>query len=142
MKVCLLYKDREPGREETYHDPDSIIQDLGLKSLFLLAAKEVVYDKGEVKKLEKQDSFLMDTLQNVMMVPLKTKEEIAFRQEVLKDCLNAPELIRELYQISSKVQQKADDGQGAASKRTGSPIMNLISDIVAAIIDPRIKLGK
>ena len=129
MKVCLLYKDREPGREETYHDPESIIQDLGLKSLFLVAAKEVIYDKGEVKKLEKQDSFLMDPLQNVMMVPLKTKEEIEFRQEILKDCLKDPELIRELYQISTKVQQKADDGQGAQSKRSGSPIMNLISDI-------------
>ena len=48
MKVCLLYKDRERSNETAYYDTESIIKDLGLKTLFLSAAKKLVYENGEV----------------------------------------------------------------------------------------------
>ena len=43
MKVCLLYADRERATDASYYDPKSIIQDLGLESLFLVASKEMTY---------------------------------------------------------------------------------------------------
>ena len=42
MKVCLLYRDRERTNEKTYFDTAGILQDLGLKTLCLAAAKNNV----------------------------------------------------------------------------------------------------
>ncbi|MBP1585524.1 MAG: hypothetical protein ILP17_07530, partial [Lachnospiraceae bacterium] len=82
MKVCLLYRDRERSNEETYYDTASIIKDLGLKSLFLAAAKRLVYENGNVKSVEKEDQYLIETLKAVMMTPLHTADEIRFRQDI------------------------------------------------------------
>ena len=97
MKVCLLYEDREWAKEDKYYDPASIINDLGLKALFLAASKKIVYEKGEVKSLDKQDPYLSETLKNVMMTPLVSKEEIVFRQQIVRDCIENEDLIRGLY---------------------------------------------
>ena len=131
MKVCLLYEDRERLQEETYYDTASIIQDLGLKSIFLVSAKELVYENGEVVKVEKEDPFLMDTMQKIMMTPLTTKEQIVFRQEIVKDAYNDPELIRELYQTSDGMLRKWNElGRGTKGRiRHSNPVMKLISEI-------------
>ena len=49
MKVCLLYKDRERSEREKYYDTESIIGDLGLKTLILSAAKRLVFENGKLK---------------------------------------------------------------------------------------------
>ena len=50
MKVCLLYKDRERSEREKYYDTESIIGDLGLKTLILSAAKRLVFENGKLRK--------------------------------------------------------------------------------------------
>ena len=74
MKVCLLYEDRERADAEPYYDTKSIVQDLGLNTLFLASAKELTYENGELKKLEAADPYLIETLGNIMMVPLASPE--------------------------------------------------------------------
>ena len=131
MKVCLLYKDRERSNETAYYDTDSIIKDLGLKALFLAAAKKLVYENGEVKKSEKEDPYLMDTLRSVMMIPLHTKEEIVYRQQIIEDCIQHEELIRGLYGISSDMIRKWNElGRGPREKmQQSNPVIRLTLNI-------------
>ena len=131
MKVCLLYKDRERLPEEPYYDTESIIQDLGLRALFLVAAKEVIFENGEIRQVEKEDRFLMDTVRKVMMVPLTTEEEIVFRQEIVADDWKDPELFRFLYQTADAVLAKWNElGRGIKGRiRQSNPVMKLISEI-------------
>ncbi|MCR4642715.1 MAG: hypothetical protein K5697_11905 [Lachnospiraceae bacterium] len=131
MKVCLLYEDGEHTNEESYYDSASIIKDLGLKTLFLAAAKKLVYENGEVKKAEKEDPYLVETLRSVMMIPLHTKEEIEYRQQILEDCIRHEELIRGLYRIACTVVRKWGElGRGPREKmQQSNPVMKLTADI-------------
>ena len=131
MKVCLLYADRERANAEPYYDTKSIIQDLGLESLFLAAAKAITYENGELKKLEEADPYLIDTMRSVMMVPLASQEEIVFRQEVIADCRKAPDMIRGLYRVSSAMLQRWNElGRGIRARiRQGNPVMKLTTEI-------------
>lgn len=47
MKVYLLYPEREWANVGRYADDRAIIQDLGLKTLFLAAAKDTVFGSGK-----------------------------------------------------------------------------------------------
>lgn len=131
MKVCLLYEDRERVNEESYYDSASIIQDLGLKAIFLISSKDLIYENGEVKKVDKEDQYLVDTMRKVMLTPLETKEEIVYRQQIIADCLEHGELIRELYRIGSHVVQKWGElGRGPREKmQQSNPVIRLVSDI-------------
>ena len=131
MKVCLLYGDREWTNGETYYDPASIIQDLGLNTMFSAASQEITYENGSVKQVEKPDRYLAETMRNVMMVPLTTEEEILYRQESVEESLQHEEMTRALYRISNDVVQKWNElGRGFREKmRLGSPVMKLTSDI-------------
>ena len=131
MKVCLLYADREALDSENYYDTASIIQDLGLNSLFSTSARKLVYEDGALKKLEKEDPFLTDTLRKVMMVPLTSEDEILFRQEIVADCLEAGDMIGELYRICAETIEKWNElGRTIWEKiRQGNPTLRLISEI-------------
>ncbi len=131
MKVCLLYENNERLIGEGYYDQESIIQDLGLKSVFSVSAKDLVYEDGNVKKVEQEDLFLTDALRRVMMVPLRTKEEIVYRQEIVKDFLANEEQVRELYDISRDVVFKWGTlGKIPGEKaKQSNPVTRLTTDI-------------
>ena len=131
MKVCLLYENRERAANAPYYDQKSIIQDLGLSAVFSAAAKELTYENGELKQVEAADLFVLETFRNVMMTPLLTEEEIVFRQEIVKDCLRAPKLIRGLYRVSTAMLAKWNElGRGARERiRAGNPVVRLTTEI-------------
>ena len=131
MKVCLLYADRERATDAPYYDTRSIIQDLGLESLFLVASKEMTYEDGAVKKVEEKDPYLIESLRKIMMIPLTSQEEISFRQEIVADSLKAPDMIRELYRISGETLLRWNElGRGIREKiRLGNPVMRLTTEI-------------
>ncbi|MBO4627319.1 MAG: hypothetical protein J5645_05050 [Lachnospiraceae bacterium] len=131
MKVCLLYEDRERANADTYYDTRSIIGDLGLDALCSAAAKEVIYENGEVKKLEAEDEFLTETLKNIMMIPLASAEEIAYRQEIVADAIENLNTVRWLYRISTNMLAKWNElGRNIRERiRQGSPTMRLLTEI-------------
>ena len=88
MNTYLLYRNRDWKSPETYFDYGSIVQDLSLHILFRMASRAVIYERDEVKGITETDPFLQETMKRVMGVSLETYEEIAYRQEILKDCLN------------------------------------------------------
>lgn len=108
MKAFLLYKQKEWVNSGRYYDHKSIIQDLGLNTLFMASAKDMEKEDGEVKLVQEADAFIVETMKQVMLVPLATEEEICYRQDILKDCLEDEALICELYELSAKTLQKWD----------------------------------
>ena len=131
MKVCLLYKDREKAEGETYYDTASIVKDLGLKTIFLNAAKRLVYEGKKIKNLEAEDPFLMDTLKTVMMTQLATAEEIRYRQEIINDSIFHEDLIRSLYETGKNVQLRSDEliREHKDKSVKGNPVTKLINEI-------------
>ena len=103
MNAFLLYKDREFVGATRYFDAKSIVQDLGLKTLYMNAGKDVEFENGEVKKIKEQDPYISDTMSKVMISPLVTKEEILYRQKILKDCLDNESFIQELYKAATQI---------------------------------------
>lgn len=131
MNVNLLYKDRDWEKEEPYYDGAAMIQDLGLHILFRMASRQVIYEKGEVKQITETDPFLQETMKKVMLVPLQTEEEILYRQEILKDCLNNKEAILELYQIVSRILTRWDSLGRRERKKAGS--RDVLNELVTEI---------
>ncbi|MCR5324976.1 MAG: hypothetical protein K6E85_17095 [Lachnospiraceae bacterium] len=131
MKVCLLYEDREWAKDEKYYDTASIIHDLGLNTLFLAAAKKLIYENGAVKSVEKEDPYLVETLKNIMMIPLTKKEEIEYRQEMIGESIKHEDLIRDLYGTSCELISKWTElGRGPKEKaQQSNPVVKLVTDV-------------
>lgn len=100
MKVRLLYPDREWKEYGAYYDSESIISDLGLSILFQVSSRCQEPKAGTVQRADEADRHLGEMLKKVMMVPLRTEEEIYYRQEILRDCMENKEFIESLYEIS------------------------------------------
>ncbi len=133
MKVCLLYEDAERTNREKYYDTASIIKDLGLKSIFDAASKRLIYDRnGTLQKADEPDTYLAETLKAVMMTPLYTREEISFRQEVLKDCIEHEELVVSLYEVSKNMLRRWSElGRVPAETfQQGNPAAKLLNEIL------------
>lgn len=103
MNVNLLYPDREWAGTEKYFDNKSIVADLGLKTLFSMASKDVLVEDGVVRKVLEGDEFISDVMSKVMMVPLKNEEEIYFRQDIVKDALENPDFFFGMYRIATEL---------------------------------------
>ncbi len=131
MKTYLLYAGKEWEDNERYFDYKSIVQDLGLNVLFSVASKKVIYEKERVKKIADADSFILETMKKVMLVPLTTEKDIKYRQEILKDCLANQRFIENLYQISTQILRDWNSlgrrvNDKAAKRNTVAGLMNEI----------------
>ncbi|MBP5554092.1 MAG: hypothetical protein J6X94_04390 [Lachnospiraceae bacterium] len=133
MKVCLLYEDVERNNREKYYDTASIIKDLGLKSIFDAASKKLIYGRdGHLVKADDPDQYLQETLKAVMMTPLYTWEEISFRQEMIKDCLEHEDLTRSLYVVSRDMLRRWSELGRVPSEtfQQGNPAAKLLNEIL------------
>ncbi len=93
MNVHLMFKDRDFDPEAKLPDHTSeLIQDLAMESLFAAMADG--------------DTFLRQVAEHALLSPLMDVGEILYRQEVLKDAVNHPSLIREIYQMALDTIQK------------------------------------
>jgi len=133
MKVCLLYEDVERDNRDKYYDTASIIKDLGLRSIFDAASKKLIYGRdGHLVKADDPDQYLQETLKAVMMTPLYTWEEISFRQEMIKDCLEHEDLTRSLYEVSRDMLKRWSELGRVPSEtfQQGNPAAKLLNEIL------------
>ncbi len=86
MKAFLMYKDRdfEPKHTLPVNEQD-LTHDLELNTLFNAMAQD--------------DDFLFDVIKKTILSGSGDLETICYRQEILKDCLKNPAIIREMYHI-------------------------------------------
>jgi DNA mismatch repair ATPase MutS len=87
MKAFLMYRDRDFdfGAKLPPNAPD-LIQDLELNTLF--------------EAMAQGNKFLFEVAKIAVLTSLKDPEEIAFRQQILVDCLDHPDVVREMYDIA------------------------------------------
>lgn len=86
MNTFLMHKDRDFDLQRPlplHHKP--LAQDLELNILFNAMARG--------------DQFLLDIAQKALLCGTDDLETIRYRQDILKDCLKNPAIIREMYQI-------------------------------------------
>jgi len=55
-----------------------------------------------LKAMSMGDEFLYDVSKTALLDILKTKEEILYRQEILKDCLKNSQVVRDIYELIQK----------------------------------------
>ena len=86
MKAFLMYPDRDFGKEELPPNAADLIRDLELETLF--------------RAMSGEDKFLLDVAKKAVLGSLPETEVILYRQHVLADCLERPDVIREMYGIA------------------------------------------
>jgi hypothetical protein len=87
MKAFLMYRDRDFGlTEEQIPNAPDLTKDLELDTLLIAMAAD--------------DQFLQDVARKALLASLREPEAILYRQQILVDCQERPEIVRQLYAIS------------------------------------------
>ncbi len=88
MKTFLIYKDKDSDPNPTLPSHSEIlIYDLELETLFSAMAQN--------------DDFIYEITKRIILTGMDNDlETIIYRQDILKDCIQNPSVIRELYQIT------------------------------------------
>ena len=88
MKVLFLYKNHDADMQQKLPwNEVELIQDLELNTLFGAMASG--------------DEFLFEVVKRIILSALNIDlETIGYRQNILKDCLNNPSIVREIYAIA------------------------------------------
>ncbi|HEY3684087.1 MAG TPA: hypothetical protein VGL93_13655 [Streptosporangiaceae bacterium] len=91
MKVHLMHRDADfdPGAELPGH-AETLAQDLGLRTLFDAMAA----------RTDERDDYLYKIAVGAVMHPLTDADAIVYRQRILADCLDHPDLVRGLYDLA------------------------------------------
>lgn len=116
MIAGLLYEDKDWNNVKRYVDDKTIISDLNLTTLFRICAQAVIWKDGNAEKVSQADPYIEQTMRQVIMVPLRTREEVEYRQAVVRDFLDKPELAKEMYELTTRL-IKIWDGLGRNGKK-------------------------
>ena len=114
MKTFLMFRDQDfdPKAPPPTNTPD-LIQDLELGILMNAMALE--------------DKFLFEISKAAVLSSLEDIQTILYRQEVMKDCFNYPDVIREIYQIPIEaIEQKHHSWLGIFSHSPSGVLSNAI----------------
>lgn len=131
LSVHLLYENSEFGSGKPYHDTESVVNDLGLNFLFENAAINQQARNRAVKQSIDIDNEIHRAMRKVMMTPLRTEEELKYRQAVLKDFLAYPDYTEKLYDAARRL-IAAWKKHGKNERDKGNPMdtsRQLISEI-------------
>lgn len=136
MKVTLLYRDREWGKDKSYFDREEICKDLNLNILFRAASS--LYDEEEeagltVRVAKERDEYISEMLKKVMLTPLLTEQEVYYRQQIIKEALNDYDNLSNFYgvvkdamkDIARFVNAKAKQGYGSSADQGRRNIANV-----------------
>jgi DNA mismatch repair ATPase MutS len=86
MNVFLMHPDRDLEAEPNLPPKaDDLIQDLELNTLF--------------EAMALGDKYLFNVAQYAVLASLYTSETIQYRQEIIKDCLEHPDVVRQIYRF-------------------------------------------
>ena len=89
MKAFLMHPDRDFDFEGALPaNEDSLIQDLELDTLLSAMAAG--------------DRFMFDVARRALLLTLRDPDEIAYRQQVITDCLDQSTVVRELYTLAGE----------------------------------------
>jgi len=108
MNVFLMYRERDlDPKPKLPANEAALMQDLELNALFEAMAQE--------------DKFLFGVAKQAVLSSLDNPDAIRYRQEILKDCLKNPAIVRQIYQIPlQSIQNKQKHWMGVFSRYPGA----------------------
>lgn len=114
MKVALMFQDRDYELPRKLPpNADALIQDLELQTLF--------------KAMTRGDRFLDEVLPQMFLTSLHDPDAIRYRQEILKDCLKNPVVVREIYNIAlESIEYKRREWLGIFSSYPSGILSNAV----------------
>lgn len=92
MDSFLLYRDSSTDGKKGYYSGRDVIKDLNLDILF--------------RTMARGDYLIAEKVRKVILIPLETPEEIAYRQEILRDLYDYGRLLEGMYDCAVR-QEKA-----------------------------------
>ena len=114
----LLYRDSSNDGKKPYYSRRDVIKDLNLDIIFRTMARE--------------DMLILEKVNKVMMIPLRTREEIIYRQEILQDFYSHPDMLEEMYECAvrqytelQKFKQKREMNLTRSHSKAGEMIETL-----------------
>lgn len=121
MKVFLLYETQDFDFEADLppHHED-LAQDLELPTL--------------LRAMALNDKFLLDVSRRVLLADLSDPKTIAYRQQILADCIAEPEIIREMYAIAVGALEDKRGLWGYSSRNPLSILSGAINQLEASVI--------
>lgn len=108
MRVFLMYPDRDFDSEQELPPHEATLkQDLELNTLF--------------EAMALGDKFLFKVAQQAVLSSLDAPDIIVYRQEILRDCLNHPDVVRQIYQIPIQFMERKRKNWWSSWNRHSSP---------------------
>lgn len=122
MKVNLMFNDRDfdPGTPLPANEPD-LSQDLELHTLFDAMAQG--------------DKFLYAMVRIAVLNGLTDPDAIRYRQDILRDCLRNPEIVRQIYQIPIDAEKTKRSLWLGIFTRTPSGVLSSSRDLMRLFVD-------
>ncbi len=122
MKALLMHRDRDfELQRDVAPNAAELTQDLALDTLFQTMAAG--------------DPFLLEVAKSAVLASLTEREAILYRQEVLADCLEQPEVVRELYGIAVAAIEREKKVWGWMSTRYPEGTLNRATDVLKIFIE-------
>ena len=127
MKAFLLYRDRDFDRKQKlpWHE-QALIQDLELSVLFNAMALG--------------DEFLLEVARKVALSSLSNVDNILYRQDILKDCLENSSLIREIYALALEAIQREKQGYWSIFSKYPQAILSRSLEVLEMFVSMLKKL--
>ncbi len=114
MKAFLMYPDRDfDPEQELPANEQTLTQDLELNTLF--------------EAMARGDEFLAELAKKAVLSSLDDPDTIRYRQEILKDCIKNPAVVREIYRIPiDSIENKREHWLGIFSRYPGGILSSAV----------------
>ena len=123
MKVFLMHRDRDFRLGENLPpNTAELTQDLELDILLDAMAAD--------------DSFLREVAKNALLASLRDPETILYRQQILADCLSAPEVIREIYATAIEAIESERKVWSLMWERDASSALHRSTEVLQLCVNP------
>lgn len=118
MNSFLLYREKSLSGEMAYPSFQDIYKDLNLNII--------------LKTMAQNDVFMMEQIRSVMMVPVRSEDDIQYRYEIIKNFYHSPELLKAMYQsgregfqMAEQYKKEREQNRGKSTYKTSAIISAL-----------------
>lgn len=117
MKAFLMYPDQDFELQETpVPNAPELVQDLELETL--------------IRAMAMGDAFLLGVARSAVLLSLRQPEPILYRQAILTDCMEHPDVVREVYSVAVEAIEREKSVWGWMSGRYPEGTLHRCVDVL------------
>jgi DNA mismatch repair ATPase MutS len=122
VKAFLMFRDRDfAAKEDLPSNAADLTRDLELDTLFAA--------------ISASDDILLEVAKNAVLASIREPESILYRQQILADCLERPDIIREMYSIAVDAVEGEKRVWGWASPKYPEGLLHRAVEVLHLFID-------